>query len=125
MHNDPPGKLESQSSKGNETENRVDEIPKSKMPLYYEINDKDIKEPKEEIVETPTSFKTNKVREPLSLSSFHKAKNPYRSPIPPVYHPKEDQKENPLKMKVLGSFMVNISIEVKRRCKRCSILGRA
>ena len=80
------------------------------MPLYSEIKGEDIDEPKEEIVEAPTSSKTDKVRESLSLSSLHKAANPQRPPIPPVCRPKEDQKENPLKMKDHESFMVNISI---------------
>ena len=95
------------------------------MLLYYEIKGEDIEEPKEEIVETPTSSETNKVREPLSLSSLHKVVNPYGPPIPPVCRPKEDQKENPLKIKDPGSFMVNISIGAKKICKRCWILGRA
>ena len=72
---------ESHSNEGNENENRVEEIPRNKMPLYSEIKGEDIEEPKEEIVETSTSSEIDKVREPLSLSSLHKMENLYRPPI--------------------------------------------
>ena len=67
---------------------------------------------------------TNKVREPLSLSSLHKAANPYRLPILSLCRPKEvDNDKKPLKMKDPGSFKVNISIKGKEKMQAMLELG--
>ena len=62
----------------------------------------------------PKPFATNQDRGPLSFSSLYKAINPYRLPISLTCHLKEDIENKPLKMKDPQSFMVNISIGVKR-----------
>ena len=104
-------------SEGNN--NGVEEDPTNNMPLFSEVKGKDIKELKKvETVVAPTPSETDKEREPLPLPSLHKVANPYRLPIPLKCHPKEaDNDTKPLKLKDLGSFMVNISIEGKRICK--------
>ena len=72
----------------------------------------------------PTQPKTDKVSEPRSLPSLHKAANPYRLPIPLKCHPKEvDNDIKSLKMKDLRSFMVNISIGGKETARAMLDLG--
>ena len=100
-----------------ENENRVDEILKDNMSLHSDTMGEEIEQPKkEEIIVAPTQSKTDKVSEPMSLPSLHKATNLYRPPIPLKCHPKEaDNDKKPLKMKDPRSFMVNISIWVRRQ----------
>ena len=90
-------------------DNGVKEIPADNMSLHSEIKGEDIEEPKDEI-STPESSKIDQEREQLPLPSLHKKVNPYRPPIPPTCHSKEDHKDKPLNMKDLRSFMMNISI---------------
>ena len=100
-----------EGSKGNN--NGVEEIPTDNMPLQTEIKGEDMEEKKDIIVPTPSE--SNKEREPLPLPSLHKAANPYKPPIPLTCHPKAaDNDKKPLKLKDPGSFMVNISIGVRR-----------
>ena len=57
----------------------MEEIREDNMPLHSVTKGEEIEEPKqEEIVATPTQSEIDKVREPLSLPSLHKAANPYR-----------------------------------------------
>ena len=54
----------------------MEEILEDNMPLYLDTKGEEIEKPKkEEIVAVPTQSKIDKVREPLSLSSLHKAVN--------------------------------------------------
>ena len=105
---------ESQESDGND--NRVEVDPANNMPLISETKGEDIKEPKEEIIAVPEPSEIDKEMELLPLPSLHKAANPYRPPIPLKCRPKEvDNDKKPLKMKDFESFMVNISIGVRRQ----------
>ena len=59
----------------------------------------------------------------MPLPSLHKVANPYRSPIPPMCHPQEDNGDKPLKLKDPGSFMVNIIIWGKKTTQAMFDLG--
>ena len=108
--------IHQESWEGEGNDNGVEENPIDNISLLSETKGEDIKEPKEEIDAMPTQSETNKVREPLSLLSLHKATNPYRPPIPLKCCPtKADNKDKPLKLKAIGSFIVNISIGGKEK----------
>ena len=86
----------------------MEEITKDNMPLHYDTKGKEIEKlQKEEIVAVPTQFETDKVREPLSLPSLHRAANPCRLPIPLKCHPKEannDKKSHEGPWKFCGDY---------------------
>ena len=102
----------------------MEEIPADDMPLHSETKGEDMEEPQEDIL-APTQPEIDKVREPMSLPSLHKAANPYRPLIPLKCHPKKaDNKDKPLKMKDPGSFKVNITTRGKVKTQVMLDLGK-
>ena len=104
-----------------EIENGVEEIYIDNMPLNSKIKGANREEPKEDILASAPS-KIDQEREQLLLPSLYKALI-YRLPIPPMCHPREDNGVKLLELKDPRSFMVNITIRLKKTAKAMLDLG--